>query len=1360
MVLIFDGQHCECGFVGRTKQLQTADRAWENGKQLFGIYGFKSVGKTRFAKEIILRHWDSGINLCQLDAKGIKSLNEFIIHVTTGVSLVEPTTTASWIHVVCQCLKNRTGDKGVLVVFIENAEDVDTLPEVKSAFLKLCQELVKASTRIKVIFTSSTRFRFGEVNKVSQSIDVPELQPEESKTLLREVVDTEVDLGEYEDKIVELCCGLPLAIQIAGSELTEDGQQLTPKDLVTLLTMSKLDPLSREHYAQEEQMRHVIGGSIDRLSDIFQQYYRSVSYIPGSFTQEAATNILGFDNTAVGIDKAMIPLHRRHLVSFDSSTRRYDINPMQREYLMDNITIRDILGVRTRYAKFFSDCLIRLQKVVDSKDSGKALIPLNLELKNFRKLLEDAALCGKDGTYDVFVRAAMEATFLILYYMPDQSVSFYEVMLDTCREHGSKYETGVLMSIFGEILSEQQGDYLKGLEWYRLAKTKLRPHGNSRRLAEIYQHIGWYYYVHGPGSKAVKNHLKSYMMLLALGLEDDLQTARVMNCLGIAYVAMGNAKEAEQYHTRGLAIRLHHLGEKHLTIAMHYNNIGLMYDLKEDYEKALYYFEKGYQLKKELIGPSKTVIISMRNLGLQYIRKKEYKKALELAEENLATFEQVANRDKNTRVNILEIQSIAYVETGEYALAEPLLREMYEVKRVATPGHSYNRMILKYLGRALRGQGKFVEAGEVLLEAYGMGRAEGPGGFGPLEFEVLQELGKLGIDTCDRVSAKGYFQKAVDERHRWGDYNLKQDKVAVAQDAFQDMMDLVRKVEGGRSAIALSVPKPCCQDDGVCCIKMFGRQPKGFVNETLPKSLNTSTEGSPAPGVWMTENTLPIYVPPKTSGPIFDATKKHQRNPFGETESDKRGVMHPQDQSRMGTVRTFGQNIISSPLDVPSLGSQTIPSNSPSNNPQDQIQNHSSLIRPNLPSAQVVYSPRAHTGTPLPEPSAAFNYVQCPIPGNGFPSYQASTPLPTQTSTDEKAPFLSSGMFGQNLASPASPEGPNAPTPLPKQTSADDDKASTMDSGVFRQNQTNGASSGIHNAQTRLPQQCSAEEKAPTLESLSLSTEASIAKVDSVIIRQHSEAVVSSPEECSLDDGMRRVHGVFGLPSGGAPTQLNAGVNQDTVPKQLHNLGVGEESSESGGPGQQFVVGSTHQPHIHIPQPQYSIPHGQDQHRANQGGHHPLMSEGLRSRSLEERGSMSQQINRPRSMSEGLRTHQQHTLRHHPREEDEEHPRLRFAKSACMQQQQQSLEEGGAMTDVDFLYRQGSLSESLSSDCFEEGEGLLCHPPRTSWHPPSGFPSLSTPSPTTLSPNIGGVGQGQYPARNEQNRSHCVIYME
>jgi hypothetical protein len=41
-----------------------------------------------------------------------------------------------------------------------------------------------------------------------------------------------------------------------------------------------------------------------------------------------------------------------------------------------------------------------------------------MELKNFKKLLEKAAHSSGDGTFDVFMKAATEANYLIQFYMP------------------------------------------------------------------------------------------------------------------------------------------------------------------------------------------------------------------------------------------------------------------------------------------------------------------------------------------------------------------------------------------------------------------------------------------------------------------------------------------------------------------------------------------------------------------------------------------------------------------------------------------------------------------------------------------------------------------------------------------------------------------------------------------------------------------------------------------------------------------------------------------------------------------------------------------------------------------------------
>jgi hypothetical protein len=55
-------------------------------------------------------------------------------------------------------------------------------------------------------------------------------------------------------------------------------------------------------------------------------------------------NFSDFDNNAQAMDKAIIPLARRCLVSYDGQAERFDIHDMQREFVMNNIHIRDMLG--------------------------------------------------------------------------------------------------------------------------------------------------------------------------------------------------------------------------------------------------------------------------------------------------------------------------------------------------------------------------------------------------------------------------------------------------------------------------------------------------------------------------------------------------------------------------------------------------------------------------------------------------------------------------------------------------------------------------------------------------------------------------------------------------------------------------------------------------------------------------------------------------------------------------------------------------------------------------------------------------------------------------------------------------------
>jgi tetratricopeptide (TPR) repeat protein len=66
-----------------------------------------------------------------------------------------------------------------------------------------------------------------------------------------------------------------------------------------------------------------------------------------------------------------------------------------------------------------------------------------------------------------------------------------------------------------------------------------------------------------------------------------------------------------------LEIRKELLGEKHTTVARDYNNIGVVYDIKNEYDLALQYYFKSLEINKELLGEKHADIASFyNNIGI------------------------------------------------------------------------------------------------------------------------------------------------------------------------------------------------------------------------------------------------------------------------------------------------------------------------------------------------------------------------------------------------------------------------------------------------------------------------------------------------------------------------------------------------------------------------------------------------------------------------------------------------------------------------------------------------------------------------------------------------------------------------
>ena len=71
----------------------------------------------------------------------------------------------------------------------------------------------------------------------------------------------------------------------------------------------------------------------------------------------------------------------------------------------------------------------------------------------------------------------------------------------------------------------------------------------------------------------------------AIRLDSDFSTA--YNNLGLAYEQRGNYDRAIEYYQKALKIDLKKLGSEHPEVAIRYNNLGWAYQLRGDYDRAI-----------------------------------------------------------------------------------------------------------------------------------------------------------------------------------------------------------------------------------------------------------------------------------------------------------------------------------------------------------------------------------------------------------------------------------------------------------------------------------------------------------------------------------------------------------------------------------------------------------------------------------------------------------------------------------------------------------------------------------------------------------------------------------------------------
>ena len=110
----------------------------------------------------------------------------------------------------------------------------------------------------------------------------------------------------------------------------------------------------------------------------------------------------------------------------------------------------------------------------------------------------------------------------------------------------------------------------------------------------------------------------------------DQNYGSAYNNLGLAYENKGDYDKAIEYFQKSLKINLKKLGSEHPNVALNYNNLGFACDGKGDYDEAIEYYKKSLEMNLKKLGPEHpSVARDYNNLGDSSRIKGDYDEAIE-----------------------------------------------------------------------------------------------------------------------------------------------------------------------------------------------------------------------------------------------------------------------------------------------------------------------------------------------------------------------------------------------------------------------------------------------------------------------------------------------------------------------------------------------------------------------------------------------------------------------------------------------------------------------------------------------------------------------------------------------------------
>lgn len=246
-----------------------------------------------------------------------------------------------------------------------------------------------------------------------------------------------------------------------------------------------------------------------------------------------------------------------------------------------------------------------------------------------------------------------------------------------------------------KIVTDVEDDQLEALVMYRLgeayygidqgleaidcfnAALKIENGLNANEVLNVYNMMGVIYLVFDEGEKGIE-YFNRALTLQDKAAEISGRTYEFLyNNKGITFSSMGMLDSAMANHNRCLSIRLQ--GENNSGVGQSYNNLGTAFFDGQNYDSALFYFEKGLLYRQKVDNPAVSSIqesqINISKALIELGRGREAKPKLESIEREL-----LIKPNPTIELRLNELLLHLYAELNDYRNAFIYSKKYYELK--------------------------------------------------------------------------------------------------------------------------------------------------------------------------------------------------------------------------------------------------------------------------------------------------------------------------------------------------------------------------------------------------------------------------------------------------------------------------------------------------------------------------------------------------------------------------------------------------------------------------------------------------------------------------------------------------------